>query len=392
MMRRARSGWIVGMVATLVACGGEPPAADGAQQGPPPAGVSIAIVATRTVKDWDQFNGRIEAIHNVEIRPRVAGYLAQVHFDEGSVVAQGDVLFTVDPREYQAAADSARANLSSAKTRLELAQQELVRSRNLLDAQAISSEEYDQKRSEKLQAGAGIELAKAQLVQAELNVEFATIRSPIDGRVGEAFVREGNLVTPGTTLLTTVVSIDPVHVVFEGDEHIYLKYQAQARSGDRPSSRDVRNPVRVGLVNEEGFPHEGVMNFVDNQLNPATGTIRGRAILANPDGVFTPGLFARLRLLGSSEYEALMITDLAVLTDQDRKYVYVVGPDNEAQRRDVVLGRKIDGLRVVLEGLEENEKLVVNGVRKIFYPGAPLDPTLVDMDNPLNVAADSATP
>ncbi len=380
------------MALTLVACGRGAPSDEGAEQGPPPTPVSVAVVEQRTVTDWDQFNGRIEAIHNVDIQPRVAGYLEKVHFSEGAVVAKGDVLFTVDAREYQAAADSARANLSSAKTRLELAQQELVRSRNLLDAQAISSEEYDQRRSEKLQAGAGIELAKAQLAQAQLNVEFATIRSPIDGRVGEAYVREGNLVAPGSTRLTTVVSIDPVHVVFEGDEHIYLKYQAQSRSGDRPSSRDVRNPVRVGLINEEGFPHEGEMNFVDNQLNPATGTIRGRAILANPNGVFTPGLFARVRLLGSSEYEALLITDLAVLTDQDRKYVYVVGPNNEAQRRDVTLGREMEGLRVVLSGLQENDQVVVNGVRKIFFPGAPLNPTVVDMDNPLSVATDNVAP
>ena len=376
----------------LVACGDATPPGDGAAaQGPPPSAVNVAPVLKRSVTDWDQFNGRIEAVHRVEIRPRVTGYLDRVHFEEGSVVAKDDVLFTIDAREYEAAVNLAQADLNSAKTRLALAQRELARSENLVAAQAISTEEYDQRRSETLQADAQIASAEAALRQAQLQLEFATIRAPIDGRIGEAFVRAGNLVSAGTTLLTTLVSIDPVYVVFEGDENIYLKYQAQARSGDRPSSREVRNPVRVGLVNEEGFPHEGRMDFVDNELNPRTGTIRGRAVLPNPDGVFTPGLFARVRLLGSGAHDALLISDLAVLTDQDRKYVYVLGPNNEALRRDVKLGRETDGLRVVLDGLQEDEQVVVNGVRKIFFPGAPLAPTVVTMDAPLGAEAATAT-
>lgn len=377
----------------LAACGQDSAPGDGAQaQGPPPAGVSVAPVLKRRVTDWDQFNGRIEAVHRVEIQPRVTGYLEKVHFEEGSIVASGDVLFTIDAREYEAAVSRARANLTSATTRLALAEQELVRSKNLVAAQAISVEELDQRRSETQQASAQIALAEAELRQAQLNLEFATIRAPIDGRVGEAYVRPGNLVSGGSTLLTTLVSIDPVFVVFEGDENIYLKYQEQARSGDRPSSREAHNPVRVGLVNEEGFPHEGRMDFVDNELNPQTGTIRGRAVLPNPDGVFTPGLFARVRLLGSGDHDALLISDLAVLTDQDRKYVYVLGPNNEAQRRDVVLGRESDGLRVVLDGLRENEQVVVNGVRKIFFPGAPLDPVVVTMEAPYGDASATTMP
>lgn len=376
----------------LTACGDDAPPGDGAAaQGPPPSAVNVAPVLKRSVTDWDQFNGRIEAVHRVEIRPRVTGYLDRVHFEEGSVVAKDDVLFTIDAREYEAAVNLAQADLNSAKTRLALAQRELARSENLVAAQAISTEEYDQRRSETLQADAQIASAEAALRQAQLQLEFATIRAPIDGRIGEAFVRAGNLVSAGTTLLTTLVSIDPVYVVFEGDENIYLKYQAQARSGDRPSSREVRNPVRVGLVNEEGFPHEGRMDFVDNELNPRTGTIRGRAVLPNPDGVFTPGLFARVRLLGSGAHDALLISDLAVLTDQDRKYVYVLGPNNEALRRDVKLGRETDGLRVVLDGLQEDEQVVVNGVRKIFFPGAPLAPTVVTMEAPLGAEPAPAT-
>ena len=276
--------------------------------------------------------------------------------------------------------------MARAKTRDELAGQELARSERLAAARAVSAEELEQRRGEVRQARADLEAARAELALARLQLEFASIRAPITGRVGEALVRPGNLVTAGVSLLTTLVSVDPVHVVFEGDENIYLKYQDQARSGDRPSSRDVRNPVRVGLVNEEGFPHTGEMDFVDNALDPQTGTIRGRALLPNPDGVFTPGLFARVRLLGSREYPALLIHDMAVLTDQDRKYVYVLGPNSEAVRRDVVLGRAIEGLRVVLEGLAPGDQVVVNGVRKIFFPGAPLDPATVSMEQPLAVA------
>ncbi len=378
-----RAALVVGLT-LITACGGDNAGDDqGASQGPPPASVSVAPVISRIVTDWDQFNGRIEAVHHVEIRPRVAGYLEQVHFREGAVVNKGDRLFTIDEREYQAAVNRTKANLSGAKTRLKLAGQEQERSRNLVDVQAISAEEFEQRQSEVLQIGSEIASFEADLAQAKLNLEFASIRAPITGRIGEALVKPGNLVAPGDTLLTTLVSIDPVYVVFEGDENIYLKYQQQALSGDRPSSREFRNPVRVGLANESGYPHHGEMDFVDNALDPTTGTIRGRAVLPNPDGIFTPGLFARVRLLSSNEYEALLITDMAVLTDQDRKYVYVVGDNNSAERRDVILGREIEGLRVILSGLKEGDQVVVNGVRKIFFPGAPLDPVTVTMENPL---------
>ncbi|MEM7083319.1 MAG: efflux RND transporter periplasmic adaptor subunit [Pseudomonadota bacterium] len=363
-------------------CGGEASDQNGAAQGPPPADVSVAPVVRRAVKDWDQFNGRIEAVHLVDIRPRVAGYLNTVHFQEGALVEKGDPLFTIDTREYQAVVNRVRASLASAETRLTLARQEAQRAQNLIDVQAISAEEFDQRQSDVAQAKTQIAAVKAELEQAELNLEFALITAPIAGRIGEAHVKTGNLVQPGEQL-ATLVSVDPVYVVFEGDENIYLKYQEQARRGDRPSSREFRNPVRVGLVNEEGYPHHGEMDFVDNVLDPSTGTIRGRAVLPNPNGKFTPGLFARVRLLGSSEYEALLITDLAVLTDQDRKYVYVLSQTNTAERRDIVLGREVDGLRVVLSGLSENDQVVVNGVRKIFFPGAPLAPTTVTMDDPL---------
>jgi multidrug efflux system membrane fusion protein len=281
-----------------------------------------------------------------------------------------------------AALDSAKANAARAQSRVELARTELARSERLIKEQATSQGELDQRRVELQQALADLAGAKAAVSQAELNVGFSQIRSPIDGRVGAALVKPGNLLSPGTSLLATVVSMDPIHVSFDGDEQVYLKYQGMAQNGQRASSRDARNPVQVGLSNEDGFPHQGEMVFVDNQLDPATGTIRAKAELRNPDGVLTPGLFARVRLLGSGEQSALLIHEMAVSTDQDRKFVYVLGDKNTAQRRDVVLGETVDGLRIVKSGLKPGDVVVVNGVRKIFFPGAPVAPITVPMDKP----------
>ena len=195
-------------------------------------------------------------------------------------------------------------------------------------------------------------------------------------------MKPGNLVAPNESLLTTVVSIDPVYVTFTGDERAYLRYQEAARAGDRESSRDVRNPVLVGLSDEDGFPHKGEMDFVDNALDPTTGTIRARAVVPNPDGIFTPGLFARVRLLGESQKDALLINEQAVLTDQDRRYVYIVGDKNGAERRDVKLGPRVEGLLVVDSGLKAGDKVIINGMRKIFFPGQPVNPHPVPMDQP----------
>jgi membrane fusion protein, multidrug efflux system len=224
--------------------------------------------------------------------------------------------------------------------------------------------------------------ARANAAQANLNLEFTRIHAPFAGRAGEALVKPGNLVAPNTTLLTTLVSVDPVYVTFVGDERAYLRYAQLVRSGNRENPRTAPTPVRVGLANEEGFPHEGTMDFVDNALNPATGTIRARAIVPNPEGRFTPGLFARVRLLGESKDNALLIHEQAVLTDQDRRYVYVVGDKNSAERRDVALGPVVEGLRVVESGLKPGDKVIINGMRKIFFPGQPVKPHVVPMDKP----------
>ncbi len=368
--------------ALLAACGG---GGEEQHQMPPPD-VSVAAVVQKQVSDWDEYVGRIEAIEAVELRPRVAGYLAGVHFREGSMVNKGDLLFTIDEREYKAAVNAARADIARADARIDLAKTEYARSEKLIEARAVSKGELETRRSELAQANADRQAAQARFEQAQLNLEFTRIEAPIAGRVGAALVKPGNLVAPGETLLSTLVSVDPVHVVFEGDERAYLRYQEMSRDGSRESSRDAANPVEVALTTENEFRHRGTMDFVDNTVNPATGTIRGRAVLPNPDGALTPGLFARVRLLGASPREALLIHDQAVLTDQDRKYVYVVAEGNQAMRKDIVLGEAIDGLRVVESGLAAGDKVIVNGVRKIFFPGQPVAPRDVPMDAPATPA------
>lgn len=381
---RALLPWVSGLMLTACGTGGPP-------QLPPPA-VSVAAVVQKPVTEWDPYEGRITAIESVELRPRVSGYLAGVHYREGSRVAKGALLFTVDDREYRAALDSARANTARAATRADVARIEAERADKLRAGRAISDEELESRRGELRQAEADLAAARAQERQAALNVEFTRITAPIAGVVSSARVRPGNLVNAGQTLLTTVVSVDPIYVEFEGDERMYLRYQAMARRGERPSSRDARNQVRVGLADEEGYPHQGEMVFVDNALDPGTGTIRARAQLSNKDGFFTPGLFARVQLQGGGPRDALLINERAVLTDQDRKYVYVVDNDNLAQRRDVVLGARADGLRVVASGLAAGDRVVVNGVRKILFPGMPVAPTEVTMDQPDAATAPAAVP
>lgn len=394
----ARIGLGCTLVLALGACAG-----GGAPQ-MPPTDVSVAQVVTKSVAQWDEFTGRIEAIEAAEIRPRVGGTITGVHFAEGGLVKKGDLLFTIDDREYRAAVASASADVARAEARRALARTELKRSEALIAAKAVSAGELEGRQNESSQADADLLAAKARLETAQLNLSFTRVSAPIAGRVGVARLRTGNLVAPGDPVLTTIVSLDPVYVSFRGDERAYLRYQLMGREGSRPSSRDFENPVRVGLANEEGFPHSGRVVFVDNVVDPATGTILARAELANPEGVFTPGLFARVQLLGSGEREAMLIHPQAVMTDQDRRYVYVAGqvtlppemggsgqPHLGAVRKDIVLGPTIDGLVVVEEGLEPDDKVIVNGMRRIFFPGAPIVATEVPMDAPNTVVAAPAT-
>ena len=364
------------LLLTLAACG-----KSGAPQAPPPPQVSVAQVLEKRVKDWDEFTGRLQAIETVEIRPRVSGYIDKVAFTEGSLVKRGALLFIIDPRPYQAEYDHAAADVKRFKTALELGQIELKRVQQLKDSGAVSQEELDERKSTVAQTEANVAGAQAALEAAALNLNFTKVTSPIDGRVSRAEVTRGNLVTGGTnggTLLSSVVSMDPIYIYFDADEQSYLRYTQMARSGQGPNSRDSGDAVRVGLANEEGFPHPGSVDFVDNQLNPQTGTIRARAVLQNKDGQFTPGLFARVQLLGSGEYSAILIDDRAVNTDQSQKYVLLLGANNQIEYRKVKLGRVIDGLRVVREGLKAGDVIIVNGAQRV-HPGITVTPQRVDM-------------
>lgn len=376
---------VAALLATLLlaSCGG-----GGPPELPPPE-VSVAVPVQRTVTEWDTYSGRVEAVDRVEIRPRVGGYLAAVHFEEGMTVRKGDRLFSIEDREYRAAVASARADVQRAEARLELAERELARSRELAAAAAVAQGELEQREAEQRQARADLLAARARLTQAELQLGFTDIRAPISGRIGAARVRPGNLVTPDQTLLTTLVSIDPVYVAFEGDEHAFLRYQRMIRNGQWESPRQARVPVEVALAGDTGFPHRGEIVFVDNALDPGTGTILARARLPNPDGLLIPGLYARVRLPGATLENALLIHEQALLTDQDRRFVYVLGENGTAQRRDVELGPLVDGLRVVERGLSAEDRVVVKGTRKIFFPGQPVSPVEVSMTDPDRAPAEA---
>ena len=367
------SGMVIGFGAGL---DGREPAPGAAT---PPPEVSVAQVASREVRPWDEFTGRVSAVQTVELRPRVSGYVERVAYQEGQEVRKGDLLFLIDQRSYRAAFDRARAELERARSEAKLAASEYVRAQTLVDERAISREEFDARKAAATQGSAAVRAAEAAVDRARLDLEFTEVRAPVDGRAGRALVTIGNLAQADSTLLTTVVSLDPVHVYFEADEQTYLRYSELARrSTDSPSD----NPVRIGLANERGYPHAGALDFIDNQVDPGTGTIRARAVVPNPDRVFTPGLFARVQMAGSARVSALLIDDKAVLTDQDRKYVYVLGPGNTAVRRDVELGRMADGLRVVTSGLERSDKVIVHGVQKVFVAGMPVTPQLIAMGDP----------
>jgi RND family efflux transporter MFP subunit len=339
--------------------------------------VSVAKPIEKEIVEWDEYTARLEAVESVEVRPRVSGYLESIHFQDGSLVKKGDLLFLIDPRPYEATLRRATADVEQAKTRLELARKNSARGGNLLASHAISQEEADIRQSNVRQAEAGLEEAQAALDAARLDVEFTHIRAPVAGRVGRKLVTEGNLINggPGTqgTLLTTIVSLDPIYAYFDADEGSVLKYIRLAQTGQRPSSRDFKNPVRVGLSDETDFPHEGTMDFVDNQVDRGTGTVVGRAVLPNPDMTLLPGLFARLKLPGSGQYRAILVPDETIATDQSQRFVYVVDAENKAQYRKVTTGPLIDGLRVVREGLTADERVVSAGIQRI-HPGAVVDP------------------
>ncbi|ATG01117.1 MULTISPECIES: efflux RND transporter periplasmic adaptor subunit [Lelliottia] len=343
--------------------------------------VSAANVVVKSISQWDSFNGRIEAVESVQLRPRVSGYIDKVNYTDGQEVKKGEVLFTIDDRTYRAELEQAQASLARAKTQASLARSEANRTDKLVNTNVVSREEWEQRRSAATQAQADIRAAQAAVDAAQLNLDFTKVTAPIEGRASRALITSGNLVTAGdsASVLTTLVSLKTVYVYFDVDEATYLHYQNLARSGQGASSNHLALPVEIGLVDEEGYPHQGKVDFLDNQLTPSTGTIRMRALLDNAQRQFTPGLFARVRLPGSAEFNATLIDDKAVLTDQDRKYVYIVDKEGKAQRRDITQGRLAAGLRIVQQGLNPGDKVIIDGLQKVFMPGMPVNAKTVPM-------------
>ncbi len=337
---------------------------------PPPPEVSVAQVAEQKVSRWDSFNGRFDAVESVQLRPRVSGYIDRVNYREGDEVKKGQVLFTIDDRTYRATLEQAQAALNNARSQAALARSEAARTDKLIGTNVVSREEWEQRRSAASQAQANVQSAQAAVDMAQLNLSFTRVTAPIDGRASRALITTGNLVSAGdsASVLTTLVSLDKIYVYFDVDEATYLQYQAMARQGQQRGAL----PVEVGLTGERGYPHRGTVDFLDNQLTASTGTIRMRATLDNAQRQFTPGLFARVRLPGSADFTALLVDDKAILTDQDRKYVYVMDNAGKAQRRDIQVGDLANGLRIVQSGLKPGDQVIVNGLQKVFMPGMPV--------------------
>jgi len=337
---------------------------------PPPPEVSVAQVVEQKVSRWDSFNGRFDAVESVQLRPRVSGYIDKVNYREGDEVKKGQVLFTIDDRTYRATLEQAQAALNNARSQAALARSEAARTDKLIGTNLVSREAWEQRRSAASQAQANVQSAQAAVDMAQLNLSFTRVTAPIDGRASRALITTGNLVSAGdsASVLTTLVSLDKIFVYFDVDEATYLQYQAMARQGQQRGAL----PVEVGLTGERGYPHRGTVDFLDNQLTASTGTIRMRATLDNAQRQFTPGLFARVRLPGSADFTALLVDDKAVLTDQDRKYVYVIDGEGKAQRRDIQVGDLANGLRIVQSGLKPGDNVIVNGLQKVFMPGMPV--------------------
>jgi multidrug efflux system membrane fusion protein len=363
---------LIGAAAVLAACG------QGQQQvAPSPPKVTVAKPTKRTIVDQDEYVGRFVAIDVVEVRARVSGYLDKVHFQDGQIVNQGDLLFTIDKRPFQNTLDQARANLETAKSNVVFTQSDLTRGQQLLRDRTISEQIFEQRSQAFRNAQSAVAASEAMIRQAELDLEFTELRAPVTGRIGDRRVTPGNLVTGGTggstTLLAIIVSTDPIRLEFTFDEASLLRYERLAREGRSDVTNRNGLPVRLKLIDEHDFAHEGVMEFIDNVIDRSTGTIRGRAQLSNSDRLFTPGMFARVQVPASAPHETLLIPDVAIATEQVRKFVYVVDKDNIARQRFVTLGQVLDNLRVIKDGLSPDDRVVVNGLMRV-RPGQKVTP------------------
>ncbi|MEO8927266.1 MAG: efflux RND transporter periplasmic adaptor subunit, partial [Caulobacteraceae bacterium] len=331
---------------------------------PAPPIVTVATPLSMNVVDWDDFLGQFVAVDSVDVRPRVSGYLRSVGFKDGDYVKKGQVLFVIDPRPYQAALDQAKGALAHAQAALVNAREQATRGATLLTAKAVSQQAYELLVATQRQAAADVISAQAGVGGAQLNLTFTRVTAPLAGRISDRRIAPGNLVTADTTVLTNIVNLDPIRFAFTGSEALYLKYERENVAGTRVSSRHAANPVEIRLQDEPTWRWKGRMDFVDNALDTASGTIRGRAVVANPDHFLTPGMFGHMRLLGSGAYPALLIPDQAVVTDQERQVVYVVGPDGAVRQRPVELGPIVGGLRVVRAGLKADDRVIIDGVQR----------------------------
>src|ERR1700736_6701906 len=359
---------------------------------PAPVEVSVAEVVCKQLGDSDEFTGRLEAVNAVEVRPRVSGYLQSVHFKEGAIVHQGELLFQIDPRPFQAEVDRLKGDLSQAKAQRSRAQSDFERAERLHNNDGMSAEEYDRRAAVRNEAEARIASTEAALRGAELNLEFTRVAAPITGRVGRAEITEGNLVEGGAGQirpLATLVSLDPIYVYFDVDEQTYLKYARVAQT-HATGSHELRSEALLGLADEDAFPHTGRVSFVDNQVSSSTGTIRLRATFANKNLALTPGLFARIRLQGGGAHNGCLTKDEAVVTDLNQKYVFVLGKNNTLAYRPVKLGPMAEGLRVVRDGLHEGDVIVVNGLQRV-RPGAAVTPKKVSMATASNSLSETST-
>ena len=354
-------------VAVLAGCakkddgaGAPPPGAPG---GPAPQ-VTVATPLVKPIVDWDDYVGRFEAIRETEVRPRVSGYIQSLNFRDGQFAHKGQLLFVIDPRPFQAVLAQAKADAQRLKAAAEVARTVFARTKSLLEANAVSKEEYENAEATYKQAVAAYQAGEATVRAKALDVEFTRVTAPIAGRLSDRRLDVGNYVTAGTTVLTTIVALDPIYFTFTGSEAVYLKYQRANRAGTRPSSRVAANPVDIRLGDENEYRWHGRMAFVDNALDQGSSTIRAKATVHNPDGFLTPGMFGHLRLLGSGAYDGLLVPEDAVVTDQTRKGLLVVGAGDKIEQRVVELGPIVDGLRVIRSGLKATDRVVIAGVQR----------------------------
>jgi multidrug efflux system membrane fusion protein len=336
----------------------------------PPPSVTVSQPIHKSITEWNEYTGRFEALATVDVRARVSGFIDSIHFNDGQIVKQGDLLFVIDQRPYQLAVEQGKADVERAQSKLEIATSDVERATPLVRNQTLTEREFDTRRSVQRDAAGGVGAAQAALKQAELNLEWTEVRAPIGGRISDKRVDAGNLISggaAGTTLLTSIVTLDPIHFIFDGSEADFIRYLRLAKAGTRPSSRDVQNPVAVRLADEADYKHMGRMDFVDNVVNAKTGTIRGRAIFDNKDGLLTPGFFGRLRLFGGT-IDALLIPDGAIASDQASKIVFTVADDGTVGTKKIELGTIVDGLRVVRSGLAATDRIVIEGLARA-HPG-----------------------